>query len=206
MDNNLPNLTNISPNLTEKTGGEKILDEIGELLEIEEAKRQDGKKKRKVSTKQSEACKRLNELVYKWKLLNTTLGREQPSAIILGKLHENSATMCETCIIAHCFMQPKGYAFKVGVKGTPRKIKGKMVMTKTKDTKGVSDVISLIDGRMLAIELKYSKGDTQSKQQELFESRLTEAGGTYIIVKNYSDFVAKFEAWRTGVEQMKLEL
>ena len=203
----LPDLTKILLHFSQKTGGERILDEIGQLLAKEEAKREAQPKKRKASTKQSEACKRLNELVYKWKLSNTSLGRDQPSAIVLGKLHENSAPMIETCIIAHCFMQPKGYAFKIGVKGTPRKDKsGKMVMTKTKDTKGVSDLIAVIDGRMLAIELKYSKGDKQSAKQELFEKRLTAAGGAYIIVKNYTDFVAKFEAWRTGSEQMKLEL
>lgn len=140
------------------------------------------KKKKRVSTRKSEACKKLNAALQ--------------AKGFKGALHENNASNVEKCIIAYIKLMDKCTAWKVGVKGTPRKNRnGETIMTSSGDTVGVSDVHALIQGRYLAIEVKFSKGDRQSNAQIKWQKRVEDSGGTYIIVRNFTDFLPKFREW-----------
>jgi hypothetical protein len=179
MDDLIPNLDGIN------------LDAIHDapLIQSQFKPKETKPKKKKVSTKKSPACKKLNETLQ--------------AKGLKGELHENSASQIERCIIAYIKLITKCTAWKVGVKGTPRKIKGKMVMTNSGDTVGVADVHALINGRYLAVEVKFSKGDKQSPAQVRWEKRVIDSGGSYIIVRNFTDFIPKFKAWYSG-EQLNL--
>lgn len=52
---------------------------------------------------------------------------------------------------------------------------------------GTSDIKATIAGKMIAIEVKYGN-DRQSEAQKRYEERVKNAGGDYIIVKDFEDF------------------
>ena len=57
--------------------------------------------------------------------------------------------------------------------------------------RGIEDISAVINGRMVAIELKRGK-DRQSKWQRQRQAEVEAAGGVYLIVKSYQDFFEKF--------------
>lgn len=52
--------------------------------------------------------------------------------------------------------------------------------------KGVSDIIAVIDGRFIGIEVKTKRG-RQSADQILFQKRLERAGGVYVVARCVED-------------------
>jgi len=52
--------------------------------------------------------------------------------------------------------------------------------------KGVPDIICVIDGQFVGIEVKGPRG-RQSADQKIFERRLIENGGKYILAKSVTD-------------------
>jgi pheromone shutdown protein TraB len=61
--------------------------------------------------------------------------------------------------------------------------------------KGIEDISAIINGKMVAIELKrkYKKGkDRQSKWQKQRQLEVESAGGEYWIVESFDDFYTKF--------------
>jgi len=67
---------------------------------------------------------------------------------------------------------------------------GKYVKSTT--TNGTADISATIKGRSVKIEIKWQK-DTQSKDQKAYEASINKAGGIYIIVKTFDDFVNWFD-------------
>ena len=67
---------------------------------------------------------------------------------------------------------------------------GKYVKSTT--TNGTADISATIKGRSVKIEIKWKK-DTQSKDQKKYEASINKAGGIYIIVKTFDDFVDWFD-------------
>lgn len=67
---------------------------------------------------------------------------------------------------------------------------GKYVKSAT--TNGTADISATIKGRSVKIEIKWKK-DTQSKDQKAYEASINKAGGIYIIVKTFDDFVNWFD-------------
>jgi hypothetical protein len=57
--------------------------------------------------------------------------------------------------------------------------------------KGTSDVKSVINGKMVAIEIKIGL-DQQSEAQKSYQKRVEQAGGVYWIVKSFEDFHKKY--------------
>ena len=196
---NLPNITNIKPIKSEAKPPELNLPET-------EAPKP---KKKTVSKKQSEECQKLNEIIFQdrcKKALQFELGNwagknpmtpKQLKAIKAGILrrtvkpdhHENASGAIEQCIQVYINRIAGCTAWKVDVKGTKRKVKGKKeeVWTKTTSTSGVSDIHALIRGRYLAVEVKFGK-DVQSDDQKEFEANVNKAGGTYFLAKSYTHF------------------
>ena len=56
--------------------------------------------------------------------------------------------------------------------------------------KGVPDIIGIIDGRFIGIEVKIG-ADRQSADQKEIEKEIGEAGGVYFIAKSYDDYLEK---------------
>jgi hypothetical protein len=71
--------------------------------------------------------------------------------------------------------------------GRQRKI-GSATWTRGTSTKGTADISATIKGRSVKIEIKWQK-DKQSEAQKLYEQQINKAGGIYIIVKTFDDFV-----------------
>lgn len=67
---------------------------------------------------------------------------------------------------------------------------GKYVKSTT--TNGTADISSTIKGRSVKIEIKWKK-DTQSDDQKKYEESINKAGGIYIIIKTFDDFVDWFD-------------
>ena len=85
-------------------------------------------------------------------------------------------------------MWRQGAKLQVG-EGT-RQMPGKW--TKGTGTKGSADISSTINGRSVKIEIKYGK-DRQSDDQIRYQEMIEKAGGIYIIVKNFDDFIQWFD-------------
>jgi len=69
---------------------------------------------------------------------------------------------------------------------------GTVKRIKSSGTKGTSDLKAVINGRMVAIEIKFG-ADRQSQHQKDYQAMVEKAGGTYWIVKNFEQFLNLYE-------------
>ena len=67
---------------------------------------------------------------------------------------------------------------------------GKYVKSTT--TNGTADISATIKGRSVKIEIKWKK-DSQSDNQKKYEESINKAGGIYIIIKTFDDFIDWFD-------------
>ena len=79
---------------------------------------------------------------------------------------------------------------KIKVGENERQLKGKYIPTQ--GTKGSADISATIRGRSVKIEIKYGT-DKQSEVQKQYQASIERAGGIYIIVRNFDDFVTWFD-------------
>jgi hypothetical protein len=79
---------------------------------------------------------------------------------------------------------------KIKVGENERQLKGKYIPTQ--GTKGSADISATIRGRSVKIEIKYGK-DRQSDVQREYQESIERAGGIYIIVRNFDEFVEWFD-------------
>ena len=68
------------------------------------------------------------------------------------------------------------------------RVKGSGTWTKGSARKGFSDVDAVVYGLSLKIEVKFSKGDSLSKEQKKFRDEVLGAGGFYILAKPFDQF------------------
>lgn len=126
-------------------------------------------------------------------------------AIAMSKWSDTSANALTKCVTA--FIQMSGYQAErintMGVYREPAKVKdvdgisrtvGKGKWTKSTSTSGSADISATIKGRSVKIEIKYGR-DVQSEAQRKYQESIEKAGGTYIIVKNFDDFISWFDAF-----------
>ena len=76
---------------------------------------------------------------------------------------------------------------------------GTMTWGKSTATKGSADISATIQGRSVKIEVKIGK-DRQSEDQKVYQANIESSGGQYWIVKNFDDFMKKYEEF---VESLK---
>lgn len=69
--------------------------------------------------------------------------------------------------------------------------------TKGSGTAGTADISATIKGRSVKIEIKWNK-DTQSDKQKEYEHSINKAGGIYLIVKTFDDFVNWFDDFNSS--------
>jgi len=84
--------------------------------------------------------------------------------------------------------------WRVDVQGTLREKDGRSFYATTKNSKGVSDLFTIVKGHFLAIEVKIG-ADIQSPKQIEFEIDICNQGGSYMIAKTWNDFFTKFTNW-----------
>ena len=78
---------------------------------------------------------------------------------------------------------------KIKVGENERQLKGKYIPTQ--GTKGSADISATIRGRSVKIEIKQK--DRQSEVQKQYQEAIERAGGIYIIVRNFDEFVEWFD-------------
>jgi hypothetical protein len=82
---------------------------------------------------------------------------------------------------------------RVNTMGVPIGVQGGKVKFRPSTTReGTADIISCIRGRYVAIEVKAGK-DRQSKEQKQEEARVIAAGGEYLILNNFGNFVTELK-------------
>ena len=125
-----------------------------------------------------------------------------PPHAVPGKTwSDNSANGLTKCVID--IINYEGYqAERISTQGTyvegakikvgenERQLKGKYIPTQ--GTKGSADISATIRGRSVKIEIKYGK-DKQSDVQREYQESIERAGGVYIIVRSFDEFVEWFD-------------
>lgn len=123
---------------------------------------------------------------------------------------DNSANSLTNCVIA--FVQYMGgQAERISSQGQYREgakiqvgtgeiayqkqLPGKW--TPGQSTKGTADISATIRGRSVKIEIKQK--DKQSDVQKQYQAAIERAGGVYIIVRNFDDFVIWYESFILGL-------
>jgi len=123
---------------------------------------------------------------------------------------DNSANSLTNCVIA--FVQYMGgQAERISSQGQYREgakiqvgtgeiayhkqLPGKW--TPGQSTKGTADISTTIRGRSVKIEIKQK--DKQSDVQKQYQAAIERAGGVYIIVRNFDDFVVWYESFILGL-------
>lgn len=69
-----------------------------------------------------------------------------------------------------------------------RQVVGSVEWQKGSGTKGTADISATINGLSVKIEVKIGK-DKQSDHQKKYEANITQAGGMYLIAKEFTPFV-----------------
>jgi hypothetical protein len=65
---------------------------------------------------------------------------------------------------------------------------GSMTYIPTTGTRGSADISSIVYGKSVKIEIKYGK-DRQSESQKQYQASVEAAGGVYLIVRTFDDFL-----------------
>jgi hypothetical protein len=117
---------------------------------------------------------------------------------------DNSANGLTKCVID--LINYEGYqAERISTQGTyvegakikvgenERQLKGKYIPTQ--GTKGSADISATIIGRSVKIEIKQK--DRQSEVQKQYQESIERAGGIYIIVRDFDEFVEWFDNFTT---------
>ena len=129
----------------------------------------------------------------------------------LTKWNDNSANALTQCVIAYITYMG-GQAERISSQGQyregakiqvgtgelahQRQLPGKW--TPGQSTKGTADISSTIRGRSVKIEIKYGK-DVQSQVQKEYQASIERAGGVYIIVRTFDEFVVWYNQFTEGL-------
>ena len=124
---------------------------------------------------------------------------------------DDSANSLTSCVIAYV-QYMGGQAERISSQGQYRegaKIQvgtGELAHTKQlpgkwtpgQSTKGTADISATIRGRSVKCEIKYGR-DVQSQVQKDYQASIEKAGGVYIIVRTFDEFVVWYESFILGL-------
>lgn len=82
-----------------------------------------------------------------------------------------------------------GFAMRINVSGFYREDVGYI---RSGSTVGVPDVIAVVSGRFVGVEIK-TGNDRQSDEQKAVQARIEAVGGVYIVARDFGQFQADFE-------------
>lgn len=127
------------------------------------------------------------------------------------KKSDNSTNGLTSCVID--FINYSGYQAE-RINTTGRMLNNKKVITDVvgfkreigsdkwipgTGTKGSADISSTIKGRSVKIEIKFEK-DRQSDAQKDYQKAIENAGGIYIIVRTFDDFIEWYDNFLKIIE------
>ena len=127
-----------------------------------------------------------------------------PPVIVLDHWNDNWGNALTKSIIA--FLQFSGcQAERINTMGVYRKkyrtdgvaIGGQW--TKGTGTPGSADISATIKGRSVKIEVKYGK-DRQSDVQKAYQKAIEEAGGVYVIARDFEGFLNFYEQFCESIK------
>ena len=155
------------------------MNEIQELLNRYEA---DKKRKRKLPYKKTQAVKDLEnsytEFYYK--------SRNTPQGLQIKKIfRDDTANGLTECVCK--WLELNGFfAARINTTGTYSAKLKRYIYSGSK--KGMADVTSVINGKHISIEIKIGKDKPRPEQMKV-KSEIEKAGGNYIFVGNFDNFL-----------------
>jgi len=141
------------------------------------------------------------------------LKRDYPNvpdyAIPLPKYSDNSANALTKCVVEYILLTGN-FAERTGNEGRvidgrktytdtlgQRKTIGEVKRIPSSGTKGTSDIKAVVNGRMVAIEIKYGN-DKQSPAQKRYQEMIERSGGVYLIVRDFDSFHEWYHSFVNG--------
>lgn len=126
------------------------------------------------------------------KLANELKAEKHPDvpsfALVKKAFKDATANELTKTIIFDMYWVREGLAYRINngaIYDTKRQVYRKGVQRK-----GIPDIIGIINGRFIGIEVKIGR-DRQSADQKEVEREINEAGGVYFIAKSYDDYLEK---------------
>lgn len=129
-----------------------------------------------------EAVKQLEHDYFNWRYKNSSIPE---NCRFVTKFRDDSANGLTDCIEKYCKVH--GYHFQRMNSFGLYDVKLKK-WRPSGTTKGISDALMIKDGQTIHLEIKYGK-DRQSEVQKEIQKSIEQAGGTYIIVRTFQDFL-----------------
>ena len=159
---------------------EEYFDNIREYLATPKPAR-----KQKQPYKKSDSIRELERLHYERKRLKYP---DNPY-LINRQFSDKSANDLTRAIVA--WLELHGhFAGRVNVTGTYNHKLQKYIYSGS--CKGMSDVTSVINGRHVSVEIKYGK-DRMRPDQLKVKQEIEKAGGIYLVVKSFDDFLEQMK-------------
>ena len=111
-----------------------------------------------------------------------------PFALVKKVFKDKTANELTKTIIWDMYWVREGLAYRINNGAVFDK--KRQVYRKGVQRKGIPDIIGIINGRFIGIEVKIG-ADRQSADQKEIEKEIKEAGGVYFIAKSYDDYLNK---------------
>lgn len=109
-------------------------------------------------------------------------------ALVKKRFKDTTANDLTKTIIYDMYHIREGVAYRIN-NGAVYDVK-RQTYRKGVQRKGVPDIIGIIDGRFIGIEVKIGT-DRQSADQKEIEQEIKHSGGVYFIAKSYDDYLEK---------------
>jgi len=159
--------------------------EIQRLIDSEQST-----KKKKAPYKKPESVKQFEQYEFEQRYK----GRNIPEAVKVRNQYRDDTSNNLTKLIIDYIKFKGGFSTRITSTGTYRNDIKKFV--KSTQRKGMADIIAILkkengEPLSLSIEVKIGK-DVQSEHQKKIESEINEAGGKYMIAKNFDQFLFDF--------------
>lgn len=169
---------------------DRFMDGLRELLEKEDAKTAANKSKAKTKAKKPyikpKSIIKLQEDYYRWRLKQG----EDCSQPLKHTFSDDGANELTRAIVAHVYCHG-GFAGRVNTMGTYKESERRF--TRTNARKGMADVNACIKGRHVQIEVKYGSDRPRESQLQV-RKEVEAAGGVYIFVKTFDDYLRQVES------------
>lgn len=113
-----------------------------------------------------------------------------PHALVKKRFKDTTANELTKTIIWDLINVREGVGYRIN-NGAVYDVK-RQTYRKGVQRKGIPDIIAIIDGRFVGIEVKIGR-DRQSADQKEVEREINESGGIYFIAKSYDDYLEKIK-------------
>lgn len=139
----------------------------------------------------SNAIKELENLVFDFRK------RRDGKSAVKKYYFDRKATELEECIIHYTLCFNGCYAEKICSMGRTISKDGICIFVPNNNTTGQADLSLTILGRSIKVEVKckWTRDKYQNKAQKIYQKQIEKAGGTYILVRDFSEFKNWFDKY-----------